>query len=140
MMNCAKFTLSLLVLLIATVMVSACSTHQDVKIPGQSNNKTFIPQGMMIFEGSVFVASTKPSPGPWQLAGWQIARNSMTVADNQVPKDCTLYPHEGVEDQWIGSCTGNTLIPKDGASRIAVMHTPPNGNTILVQVAPTPDK
>ena len=139
-MKYAKSPLIILIFLLFLLMHSACSTYQDGMKSGQTNNESFIPQGMLTFEGSVFVASTNPSPGRWKLAGWQIASRSMTIADNQVPFDCTLYPHEGVEDQWIGSCTGNTLIPKDGASHIAVMHTPPDGNTILIQVAPTPDK
>jgi hypothetical protein len=138
-MKYAKPPLILLVILLSLLMLSACSTFTDGTKSNQLNNKSFVPQGMITFEGSVFVASTNPSPGRWQLAGWQIASRSMTIEENQVPLDCTLYPHEGVEDQWIGSCSGNTLIPKDGASHIAVMHTPPDGNTILIQVAPTPD-
>lgn len=140
MTNYAKSLLIILVLLLAVPMFSACSTYQDDGIRGQTKDNTIIPQGMLTFEGSVFVASTRPSPVRWQLAGWEIASYSISVTDNQVPADCTLYPHEGVEDQWIGSCAGNTLIPRDGARHIAVMHTPPDGNTILVQVAPTPDK
>ena len=133
----AKSPIYILVLLMTLMIFSACSTFQDVH--NSSNQKSIIAHGMLSFEGRVFVASTKPAPGLWQSAGWQIARNSMTIADDQIPVDCTLYPHKGVEDQWIGSCTGNTLIPKDGASHIQVMHTPPDGKTILVQVAPTPE-
>lgn len=96
-------------------------------------------EGMLAFEGSVFVASTKPTVSRWHLAGWQIARQSLTIEVDQVPVDCTLYRHRGVEDQWIGSCSGYTLIPSDGASHIAVMHTQPDGTSILVQVAPPPD-
>ncbi len=139
-MNYVNLLLIKLVLLIILVMASACSIFQEGKSISELNNKSLNPQGMLSFEGSVFVASTKPTTALWQQAGWQIAKNSTIVADNQVPVDCTLYPHDGVEDQWIGSCTGSTLIPSDGASHIAVMHTPPGGDTILVQVAPTPDK
>jgi len=139
-MKYAKSLLVVLLFILSLLMLSACSTFTDSTKSNQSNNKSTIPQGMITFEGNVFVASTNPSPGRWQLAGWQIASRTMTIEENQVPTDCTLYPHEGVEDQWIGSCTGNTLIPKDGASHIAVMHTPPDGNTIMIQVAPTPDK
>jgi hypothetical protein len=128
---------SIIYILVFLMTTSACSTFQGVR--SSTNQKSILAQGMLSFNGSVFVASTKPTPGLWQSAGWQIARNSMTIADDQVPVDCTLYPHEGVEDQWIGSCKGNTLIPKDGASHIQVMHTPPDGKTILVQVAPTPE-
>lgn len=97
------------------------------------------PADMVAFEGSVFVASTKPIVNHWHRAGWQIARQSLTVEVDQVPVDCTLYRHLGVEDQWIGSCSGYTLIPRDGASHIAVMHTQPDGTSSLVQVAPPPD-
>ena len=96
-------------------------------------------EGMLAFDGSVFVASTKPTVSRWHLAGWQIARQSLTIEVDQVPVDCTLYRHLGVEDQWIGSCSGHTLIPRDGANHIAVMHTQPDGTSILVQVAPPPD-
>jgi hypothetical protein len=145
---------------LAMLIASACSPNMGEVILDQPNQQVsqsgqepqspiveFIPtevnlspsEGMLLFEGSVFVASTKPLKGRWQLAGWQIASRSMAISDDQVPVDCTLYPHQGVENQWIGSCSGTTFIPKDGASNIAVMHTPPGGNTILVQVAPTPD-
>lgn len=96
-------------------------------------------EGMLVFDGSVFVAATKPTVSRWHLAGWQIARQSLSVEADQVPVDCTLYRHLGVEGQWIGSCSGYTLIPEDGASHIAVMHTQPDGTSILVQVAPPPD-
>jgi hypothetical protein len=96
-------------------------------------------EGMLAFDGSVFVASTRPTASLWHLAGWQIARQSLTVEVDQVPMDCTLYRHLGVEDQWIGSCSGHTLIPRDGANHIAVIHTQPDGTSILVQVAPPPD-
>lgn len=139
-MKYAKSFLFILVFLLFLSLLSACSTYQGKSNGDQTNKKSFIPQGMITFEGNVFVASTNPLPGRWQLAGWQIASRSITIEENQVPIDCTLYPHEGVEDQWIGSCSGNTLIPEDGASHIAVMHTPTDGNTIMVQVAPTPDK
>jgi hypothetical protein len=133
----AKSSFKKLVLMFTLVLFSACSNFEgEHSIPNQKN---LSPKGMLSFEGSVFVALTKPSPKLWELAGWQISRNSVQVAEDRVPKDCTLYPHEGVEDQWIGSCTGSTLIPQNGASHIQVMQTLPDGNTILIQVAPTPD-
>ena len=69
------------------------------------------PADMVAFDGSVFVASTKPIVNHWHRAGWQITRQSLTVEVDQVPVDCTLYRHLGVENQWIGSCSGYTLIP-----------------------------
>jgi hypothetical protein len=98
-----------------------------------------LPAGMVAFDGIVFVASTDLIPDRWKLAGWKIGSQSQATDNDQVPSDCTLYPHLGVEDQWIGSCYGYTFVPEDGASHIAVMHTPPDGTTILVQVAPQPD-
>jgi hypothetical protein len=97
------------------------------------------PDEMVVFDGIVFVASTEPVRDRWQLAGWRIGSPSQATDDDQVPPDCTLYPHLGVEDQWIGSCNGHIFVPKDGASHIAVMHTNPDGKTILVQVAPQTD-
>ena len=153
-----------LLLLLMTGMGSACSenmflveqSHPNNQVSsGQTNSRQkshtsesgiisikadkVLPEGMLAFEGSVFVASTEPLLGRWHMAGWQIASQSLAVVDDQVPMDCTLYPHQGVEDQWIGSCSGDILIPKDGANHLVVMHTPPGGNTTLVQVAPTPD-
>lgn len=93
----------------------------------------------VLFEGIVFVASTTPFSKQWEAAGWKIAKNTETIDDNQVPQDCTLYPHRGVEGQWIGSCPGPTYIPTDGANHIAVMHTALDGSTSLVQVAPAED-
>jgi hypothetical protein len=98
-----------------------------------------LPAGMVAFNGKVFVASIEPILDRWQLAGWKIGSQSQATDNDQVPSDCTLYPHLGVEDQWIGSCYGYTFVPEDGARHIAVMHTPPDGATILVQVAPQPD-
>jgi hypothetical protein len=96
-------------------------------------------EDMVLFEGSVFVASTKPITSRWELAGWRIASIAEAVKGEKVPLDCTLYPHEGVEDQWIGSCAGSTFIPTNGANHIAVMHTRLDGKTTLVQVAPSAD-
>jgi hypothetical protein len=91
---------------------------------------------MIAFQGQVFVASTRPKFQRWYIAGWKVAKKPMRKAEESVPVDCTLYPHLGVEDQWIGSCSGFTSIPRDGANHIAVMHTDEDGTTTLVQVAP----
>lgn len=133
-----------LILLVIGMVGSAC-TEIVVEQSQSSNqlisgrNDQILNEDMLSFEGSVFVASTNPLPNLWHLAGWQIANKSTPVSDDQVPLDCTLYPHQGVENQWIGSCFGDTWIPKNGASHIAVMHTPPDGDPIFVQVAPIPD-
>ena len=106
-------------------------------IPALSDQPSSVE--MVAFEGNVFVASTKPIVDRWHQAGWQIAKQSLTGEIGQVPVDCTLYKHLGVQNQWIGSCSGYTFIPKDGASHIAVMQTQPDGTSILVQVAPAPE-
>jgi len=152
------------IIILTTLMGTACSSRllnaerkqannqiSSVRItPGKSSPRSALdlipvkadrspPADMVAFEGNVFVASTKPIVNHWHRAGWQIARQSLTVEVDRVPEDCTLYRHLGVENQWIGSCSGHTLIPRDGASHIAVMHTKPDGTSILVQVAPPPD-
>ena len=159
-----KLILNIVILIAAAILTSACSetffgTDESqpsdqvfsansnlVYNPQSSTSKEIsakddrpLPAGMVAFDGIVFVASTEPIPDRWQLAGWRIGSKSQAADNDQVPPDCTLYPHLGVEDQWIGSCSGYIFVPEDGASHIAVMHTPPDGTTILVQVAPQPD-
>ena len=159
-----KLITNIIILFAAAMLASACSETffgtDESQLSGQvfSDNSNLVynpqssaskvisvkndrslPAGMVAFDGLVFVASTEPIPDRWQLAGWKIGSQSQATDNDQVPSDCTLYPHLGVENQWIGSCYGYTFVPKDGASHIAVMHTPPDGATILVQVAPQPD-
>lgn len=98
------------------------------------------PEGMRIFEGEVFVASTKPKTGLWKAAGWRIAKHPHLTNGDEMPTDCTLYPHEGVENQWIGSCSGFIYIPIEGAKHIAVVLTQPDGNTTHIQVSPIPNQ
>ncbi len=149
-------------IVILAIVLSACSPAKTTAVPNQNNkqdtiiaksgdisiqsnfdeidsevNKPLL-EDMVAFEGSVFVASTKPEVSLWIQAGWQIARKSLTFEVDQVPVDCTLYKHLGVEDQWIGSCSGYILIPRDGANHIAVMHTQPDGTSKIVQVSPPP--
>ena len=159
-----KFLLNILILIIALLSVSACSANsletdgnrtiipssasgisrlensqsQSAKVISILDDQS-LPDGMVAFDGIVFVASTEPIPDRWQSAGWSIGSQSQATDDDQVPPDCTLYPHLGVENQWIGSCQGHTYIPKNGASHIVVIHTDLDGDTTLVQVAPQPD-
>ena len=153
----------LLLSIITSMMVSACSSRLDAKVSisdeiqfedqqqpavEPSSNLGAIsvkfdrsdPEGIRIFEGDVFVASTKPKTGRWKSAGWRIAKKPHSVDSETVPSDCTLYPHKGVENQWIGSCSGFIYIPIDGAKHIAVVLTHPDGNTTHVQVAPIPNQ
>jgi hypothetical protein len=150
------------IIILSMLMGAACSSNMLSSDGDQTNNQTSSvritqeinsalsevipvkadrshPASMVAFEGNVFVASTKPIVDHWHQAGWQIARQSLTVEVKQVPVDCTLYRHLGVEDQWIGSCSGYIFIPRDGASHIAVMHTQLDGSSNLVQIAPYPD-
>lgn len=154
MQNQKKCLLILVAISLTSIMIASCAQSDSVSEkskkqlnnlagPESSSTTMFAVAGqasledMILFEGNVFVASTKPVVSRWQLAGWEIARNGNSIAGDQVPPDCTLYPHEGVEDQWIGSCTGSTYVPTDGANHIAVMHTDLDGSTELIQVAPT---
>ncbi len=152
------------IVILITLMITACSSSTPILVTnhvngheasisnnlGKDSTQTIsdvlttedgqsLPADMVAFEGSVFVASTKPKANQWERAGWQISRNSQKIEVDQVPADCTLYKHHGVEDQWIGNCSGYILIPKDGANHIAVMHTQADGTSILVQVSPPPD-
>ena len=125
------------------LLISACTngifstSTSSVDHLSQTSPKT-TSADLVAFEGQVFVASTKPETSLWRAAGWQVAGQPFNGDENSVPPDCTLYPHQGVDDQWIGSCSGFTSIPRQGAVHIAVMHTKPDGTTDLVQVAPPP--
>lgn len=94
------------------------------------------PQGMVAFQGSVFVASTELISNLWQRAGWRIGEQPVDTDAQELPPDCTLYPHQGVKDQWVGRCTGYILVPQEGAAHIAVVVINPDGSTSMVQVAP----
>jgi hypothetical protein len=91
---------------------------------------------MVSFDGVVFVATTDLDEYLWQIAGWRISQQELDTENSDIPQDCTLYPHQGVSDQWVGSCAGYILVPKNGAKHIAVMVTDDKGSTNMVQVAP----
>jgi hypothetical protein len=105
-------------------------------IPASNDSTT--PDGMVAFEGTVFVALTEPVASRWLSAGWRIAEQPVDTDAQQAPLDCSLYPHSGVQDQWVGGCRGYVLIPHDGAQHIAVMVTNPDGSSTMVQIAPPP--
>ena len=135
-----RLSFTIPVILITFLMSSACSESPSLLDDGEDAITAHI-QGageLVSFDGYVFVAITKPDNILWLSAGWQIAAQPFAGEQESVPADCTLYPHEGVDDQWIGSCTGSTYIPRAGAEHIAVMHTEPDGTTRMVQVAPPP--
>ena len=96
------------------------------------------PQNMVAFEGTVFIASIQIVAERWKMAGWRVGNQPLNTENQEPPADCTLYPHLGVENQWVGSCSGYILVPRDGARHIDVMLTAEDGSTTLVQVAPPP--
>jgi hypothetical protein len=105
-------------------------------IPASNDSAT--PDGMVAFEGRVFVALTTPAAGRWQQAGWRVGDQPVNTDIQQAPLDCSLNPHSGVQDQWVGGCQGYVLIPQDGAEHIAVMVIKPDGSSTMVQIAPPP--
>lgn len=105
-------------------------------IPASNDSAT--PDGMVAFEGKVFVALTVPKTGRWQQAGWRVGDQPVNTDIQQAPLDCSLNPHSGVQDQWVGGCQGYVLIPQDGAEHIAVMVIKPDGSSTMVQIAPPP--
>jgi hypothetical protein len=121
------------------------SNSDDFAQPGASpaelsvNSNHSSPDGMVVFDGAIFVASAQLITERWQAAGWRISDQPINTDTQQLPADCTLYPHQGVEDQWVGTCNGYVLIPRDGASHISVMHTAKDGTKTMVQIAPPPD-
>jgi hypothetical protein len=99
-----------------------------------SNNDS--SSDMVAFNGVVFVATIDLDKYLWQIAGWRISEQYLDTENKDIPQDCTLYPHHGVSDQWVGSCSGYILVPRHGAKHIAVMVTDEKGSTNMVQVAP----
>jgi hypothetical protein len=125
----------LLILLLLIVFGSACGGSEVLR---RLTDQGSSPEGMHAFEGQVFVASTLPVSSRWNQAGWKVSSQSVAGDRTEIPDDCTLYPHQGVDHQWIGNCAGRILIPCDGADHIAVMHTRSDGSTEFIQVAPPP--
>ncbi len=111
---------------------------QDLHSSNGSDTAKPMSGGMVSFDGSVFVAVSEINPQAWNQAGWAISDQSIDTDTQEVPENCTLYVHEGVDGQWVGRCRGKIIIPKDGAKHIAVMHTSRDGSTTLIQVAPPP--
>ena len=117
--------IKLLILLVFILLVAGCSTNslefrtdqsinqftmteddmakssQSVEVNHSKVDQSF-QDGMVVFDGIVFVASTEPIKDIWQLAGWKISNRNQATDDDQIPTDCTLYPHQGVEDQQRG--------------------------------------
>lgn len=121
----------MLISISALFLLSACNVAQG-STPASTS------QSMQAFNGTIFVASTELVYDLWKSAGWQISNSPLDTDNQNIPLDCTLYPHEGVSNQWIGGCSGQILIPSGGAKHIAVMITQADGSTTVVQVAPPP--
>jgi hypothetical protein len=95
-------------------------------------------QDMVAFRGTVFVATSGIVESWWRLADWRISDQPVDTDEKDLPVDCTLRPHAGVINQWVGRCAGDVIIPKQGAQHIAVMLTAENGQVTMIQVAPDP--
>lgn len=116
-------------LMLLTLALPACSP--GVAVPQPSN-----PTEYATFEGTVFVVTTEVVDSLWSGSGWTISDQPINTNQQSIPLDCTLYPHAEVANQWIGGCTGNILVPRDGAEHIAVMISEQDGSLRVVQVAP----
>jgi hypothetical protein len=117
--------------------ISETTIDPEVQVRIEDNDTPYKNSSDMVpFEGLVFVATTDLDEYLWQIAGWHVSNQSIDTNNSEIPQDCTLYPHHGVSNQWIGSCTGYILIPRNGAKDIAVMITDIDGSTDLIQVAP----
>jgi hypothetical protein len=93
-------------------------------------------ENITVLEGDIFVSTTEILPELWGSTGWRIANKSWDTGEQDLPADCTLYPHSGAAGQWVGRCRGEVKIPAAGAANIAVMIAGPDGNLTMMQVAP----
>lgn len=115
------------------VSVAGQTADQNLDENASNNSSS---SDMVAFNGVVFVATIDLDEYLWQIAGWRISEQYLDTENKDIPQDCTLYPHHGVSDQWVGSCSGYILVPRHGAKHIAVMVTDEKGSTNMVQVAP----
>lgn len=122
---------------------SEAPVEEDLPSPSDNGVKNNIPssppQNMAAFEGEVFVTTTDVVADLWRMSGWNISDTPLNTDQNPTPLDCTLYPHAGVEGQWVGGCRGYVLIPRNGAEHIAAVVISPDGSTQTIQVAPDPN-
>jgi hypothetical protein len=108
----------------------------NVKTNGSVNDPGAALAGVVSFDGTVFVASTQMVVDAWYASGWKISDQPLDTDLGPAPIDCTLYPHVGVSNQWVGGCAGHVQIPRFGAENIAVIFTNQDGVTEMIQVAP----
>lgn len=111
---------------------------KETEDPPFSSPDDATAQDMVTFRGTVFVATSGIVESLWRLADWRINDQPVDTDERDLPADCTLRPHAGVINQWVGRCAGDVLIPKQGAQHIAVMLTDENGQVTMIQVAPDP--
>jgi hypothetical protein len=111
---------------------------QETENPLFSSPDDATAQDMVAFRGTVFVATSGIVESLWKLADWRISDQAVDTDEKDLPLDCTLRPHAGVVNQWVGRCAGDVLIPRQGAQHIAVMLTDENGQVTMIQVAPDP--
>jgi hypothetical protein len=123
------FTLALIGLF--GLILSACS-KQEVNPPDTN------PTGFATFEGTVFVVTTEVVVNLWNGSGWSISDLPLNTDQQTIPFDCTLYPHAEVNNQWIGGCIGEILVPRNGAEHISVMVSNQDGSMTVFQIAPQP--
>jgi hypothetical protein len=112
-------------------ILSACST-QEVDLPDPN------PTGFATFEGTIFVVTTEVVVNLWNGSGWSISDLPLNTDQQTIPFDCTLYPHAEVNNQWIGGCIGEILVPRNGAEHISVMVSNQDGSMTVFQIAPQP--
>lgn len=121
--------LPLICIALSFLFIAACS-------PAAQNTSAATQPELVTFHGTAFVITTELSPGLWKASGWKLSGSPLDTDRDDIPLDCTLYPHASVNAQWIGGCTGNVRVPKQGAEHIAVMLINQDGSTSHVQVAP----
>ncbi len=129
-----------MVILFIIISISSCSPLDENR-EEPINSKVFAANAAMdkmySFSGDIFIATSEPVKELWQKAGWGISHQSINTETQNIPKNCTLYQHEGVVNQWIGLCSGNVFIPQEGAEHIVVMIIHPDGTKTHIQVAPS---
>lgn len=148
-MKARFFKRSILLICATFLLLSACAPSNDsanstdevsfTDSASAAEQQGQVPSDEMVtFQGTVFVATSDLIQQLWQDAGWRISDQPVDTDAGDVAVDCTLHPHLGVVDQWVGSCAGNVQVPKYGAQHIAVMVTAGDGSVTMIQVAPDP--
>jgi hypothetical protein len=149
--NLRSYKVAALLICATFLLLSACAPSSDstnsidevsftdsASAAEQSQQATSVPNEMVTFQGTVFVATSDVIAQLWQEAGWRLSDVPVDTDAGDVPVDCSLHPHLGVANQWVGSCGGTVRVPKYGAQHIAAMVTGEDGSVTMIQVAPDP--